>query len=89
MATATLDIAESTLLSFLTDRFRFYPTAGYWFPTPVGRALVRIRVENGMYEIHRRRDVSSPWVYLAQALVSDFDPDTFGRWCNEWPLVED
>lgn len=78
-------IAEQ-LHSSLLER-GFWEHDGFWYPLgEVSRSRVRIKIEGGLYTIQSRRSPQVPWTLLVRALVSDFDPDTFSRWCREWPL---
>lgn len=87
MAVAVTDNAAETLTaSLLEQKFWQSDTDGYWYPTDRTKSRARIRIDGGMYVIQTRRSLDQPWTLLVRALVSDFDPVTFARWAEDWPL---
>jgi hypothetical protein len=78
--------AESRVVEALTECF-WLSGDGYWYPLASGSPLVRIRVSEGTYKIDRRRNVNESWLRLAEALVAEFDPETFQTWASNWKLT--
>lgn len=87
MAVTVTTNATTTLNSSLLEQgFWQSPADEFWYPASRGDSRARIRYEGGTYSIQTRQAAHMPWTLLVKAFVSDFDPQTFSTWCQEWPL---
>lgn len=87
MAVAVTDNAAVALTTSLYEHGFWENTSdGFWYPSSQMGSRARIRIEGGIYTIQTRRSLEQPWTLLVRALVSDFDPVTFSRWVEDWPL---
>lgn len=85
--TMTTFTAERNILDVLRVA-GFFLQDGWFYPSgSPDRAVVRLLVKGGSYQIWRRRRLHSPWMLIVSAPVEEFDQGAFNTWKNSWPLT--
>lgn len=87
MAIIATKQAADTFRETLLSLFWRNKVDGAWYPSGVGNSLVRIKIDGGIYVIERRAETTSEWTQLVEAMVSDFDAETFRSWTKTFALT--